>query len=261
MIHVDLHPGPGGRRYAVLRELTGAEELGFAADEAFAGTTLVDRLLVRATGASVGPGEADLLAVADRDRLLAALYRTCFGDRIESVCCCAACGERFELGFLVSDIEARPTEGSPAMDGPDAEGFFTLRGGGRFRLPTVADLKAVAGFTDHEALATLRRRCIEDAQGTDADAIDAAMEHAGPLLSCDLEAQCPQCGGNAIIRFDLERHLLAALAAERRYLTREIHVLASAYHWSLSEITSLRRDDRRALVRCVEAGRRVGEPA
>ena len=215
---------------------------------------------MRAAGASVGPGEADLLAVADRDRLLAALYRTCFGDRIESVFSCRACGERFEFGFLVSDVEARAMR-SPATKVPNAEGYFTLDDGVRFRLPTVADLKAVAGLNSREALATLRRRCIRDCEGADLDAIDAAMENAGPLLSCDLEAQCPHCGGNEIIRFDLERHLLTALAAERRYLTREIHVLASAYHWPLSEIASLAREDRRALVRHVEAGRRVGEPA
>jgi hypothetical protein len=260
MIHVDLHPGRGGRRYAVLRALTGAEELAFAADEAFAGTTLVDRLLVRAAGASVGPGEADRLAVADRDRLLAALYKTCFGDRIESVCSCSACGERFELDFLISDIEARTMDG-PAVDGPDAEGYFTLDGGMRFRLPTVADLKAVAGLDGREALAALRRRCIRHGEGADVDAIDAAMDKAGPLLSCDLEALCPQCGAIEVIRFDLERHLLAALATERRYLTREIHLLASAYHWQLSEIASLSRDDRRALVRCVEAERRASDPA
>jgi len=260
MIHVDLHPGRAGRRFAVLRALTGAEEFAFAADEAFAGTALVDRLLVRAAGASVGPGEADLLAVADRDRLLAALYKTCFGDRIESVCLCGGCGERFALDFRVSDIEARETDG-PTPVGPDAEGCFTLDGGARFRLPTVADLKAVAGLDGREALAALRRRCIQHDESADADTIDAAMEKAGPLLSCDLEAQCPQCGGTEVVRFDLERHLLSALAAERRYLTREIHVLASAYHWPLSEITSLSRDDRRALVRSVEAGRRAGEPA
>jgi hypothetical protein len=253
MLHVDLHPGSGGRRYAVLRELTGAEELALAADDAFAGTALIDKLLVRVAGASVGPGEADLLAVADRDRLLAALYKSCFGDRIESVCTCRTCDERFELGFRVSEMEARDVDGAD-VEGPDADGCFTVDDGARFRLPTVADLKAIAGLDASAALAALRARCIAG-ENASADTIDAAMEKVGPLLSCDLEAQCPQCGDVEIIRFDLERHLLGALVAERRYLTREIHVLASAYHWPLSEIAALSRDDRRALVRCVEAGR------
>lgn len=255
MIHVDLHPGCTGRRYAVLRPLTGVEELTFAAGEAFAGTALIDKLLVPAAGACVGPGQADALPVADRDRLIAALYKACFGERIESVCRCGACGERFEFNFLIDEIASRAADGR-AAEGPDADGYFALESGGRFRLPTVTDLKAIAGFDRDTALARLRERCTQDATGH--DDIDAAMERAGPLLSCDLDARCPNCSNGETVRFDIEHYFLTALAVERRYLTREIHILASAYHWPLSEIVSLPREDRRALVRCVKAGQRAG---
>ncbi len=252
-MRVDLHPGAGGRRYAVLRGLTGAEELAFGPDIAFAGAALIENLLVREAGASVGPGEADLLSIADRDRILAALYRANFGDHVASTCLCGACTERFEFGFNISDLES-PQAGGPAVSGPDKEGRFRLARGEWFHLPTVADLKAIAGLDRSQALEALRARCLH---GSDADvaAVEAAMERVGPLLSCDLEACCPHCGTVEIIAFDLERHFFGALAAERRYLTNEIHALASAYHWSLQEIAALPREDRRALVRCVEAGR------
>ena len=256
MIRVELHRKEAGRRFAVLRPLRGSDEIAFDETEDFAGSALIDALLAPAAGASVGPGEADRLTVSDRDRLLAALYRHCFGDRIESVCRCRSCGERFEISFLVSEVETMPrTSGPAAIEGPDADGYYRANGA-RFRLPTIGDLKAVAGLGRREAETALRARCVAAADGCEAEDVDEAMETAGPVLSCELDAACPQCGAAETVPFDLERYLLSALASERRFLTREIHVLASAYHWPLADIMSLSREDRRALVRCVDSSRR-----
>jgi hypothetical protein len=103
------------------------------------------------------------------------------------------------------------------------------------------------------------RRCI-DAAATVADenAIEEAMAQIAPSLDLDIATTCPHCAAPGTIAFRLENFLLHALAAERRFLTMEIHLLASAYHWTLAEILGLSRDDRRILVRCVERERWAG---
>jgi len=46
--------------------------------------------------------------------------------------------------------------------------------------------------------------------------------------------------------------LLGALVSERRRLLSDINCIAGAYSWSLDEILSLTRSDRRQLVELIE---------
>src|SRR5690606_15514987 len=82
MIEVDLKPGLRGGPWARLRELRGDDELWAAQGRgasSLVAVELLDRLLVAAPGTTIAPGRARELAVGDRDRLLAAIYRHTFG--------------------------------------------------------------------------------------------------------------------------------------------------------------------------------------
>src|SRR5437763_847879 len=62
-----------------------------------------------------------------------------------------------------------------------------------------------------------------------------------------------ECSARQKVRFDIQYYLLQILEKKRKQIAREIHRLASAYQWSLAEILSLRRSERRAFVELIES--------
>jgi hypothetical protein len=248
MLCVLLEPGIDGRRRAFLRALTGTDEI---AAEAGA-TVLLDRLLVDGSQA-IRPGEAAHLAVADRDRLLAALHRDVFGDRIEADAPCRDCGRPFAMGFsLTALVDGQRTPHPQGVDGPDDTGHYHL-GELTFRLPSCEDLEGVADLPAGRRRAALLARCIEGS-GRD-DEIEAAMAALGPTLDTDVDTACPHCANPQKVRFAIDRYLLGSLANERRFLLHETHRSARAYGWSHHEIMTLPRRDRQEYVRLIDAER------
>lgn len=258
MIEVQLSAGAHRDARFRLRSLRGCDEAMAGEPDAFAATRLLERLLVDADGA---PPEADTawrLPLSDRDRLLAEVYRHHFGDAVESSADCDACGEPFDLRFSLDALLQQLEEERSRAPVPDGAGVYTLTDGVRFRLPSAADQRDVQGLPAEQAGVALLRRCVVgggeavDARET-VDALEAAMEQAGPLLDQDLPAACPHCGHEQAVRFDIQDHLLAVLQHERGFLVREVHCLARAYGWSLDEILELPRADRRAYARLIQA--------
>ena len=100
------HAAAGGAVASIaLRDLRGRDELAVEGVDTRAGSSLLDRLIGRD-----GPRAATLCA-ADRDSLLAALHRREWGDRILSTLRCAQCGERFDLSFSLSAMQAHLARG------------------------------------------------------------------------------------------------------------------------------------------------------
>lgn len=263
MLDVRLRPGLPDCRWARLRELSGHDEASVDATTGpVAATELIERLLVESPGPVLGRGRVWDLTVADRDRLVAELYRHCYGDRIEGRSRCRGCGEGFEVAFSLRELAAGLEPGdAEGVEGPDDEGVYTLADGTRFRLPTPADERAVSGLEPAAARAELLGRCrIDESPEASAERLEAAMERLGPVLVLDLPAACPHCDAEQTVRFDVQAQLLGALAAERPWLIREVHRLALAYGWSRSEILGLSRDERRTHVRLIEADRPPRSP-
>jgi hypothetical protein len=254
MLHVELRQGHGGRHWAALRALTGADEMVLDPADPGAGNVLLSRLLVAAPGPTVDPKCLSALTIADCDRLLAAVYQKEFGDEIDGIVACTGCGEKFEFNFALSSLIAHLSEGGAAgAAGPDAEGFYTTSDAIRFRPPTVRDLDEVAGLPAEEAVTVLVDRRLAEPADTEAyTRLQAAMERLAPILSLDIETTCPHCAAVQSLAFSLENYLLQALAQERRFLTHEIHRLAISYGWGLHEILGLSREDRRSFVRHIE---------
>ena len=257
MRQIELHPGLPDGRWACLRPLCGHDEAATDGSDDLAATRLVDRLLVAAPGTSVEPGRGWELSVTDRDRLLVALYEQLYGERIEGTVECPGCSASYEMAFGLDDLRHRlaPREGGPAR-GPDAERGYELPDGRRFRLPTPDDQRSVLGLDPAAAAEAILERCLLSGEvASDRAGLEAAIEELALTLDLDLEAACPECSQTQEVRFDLGRHLLGALAAERRWLAREVHSIATAYGWGLHEILGLTRDDRRAYVEIIEADR------
>ncbi|MFG2195232.1 hypothetical protein [Streptomyces sp. NPDC048639] len=188
----------------------------------------------------VGAREADLLA----------LRRALFGDRMQVLVECAACGEAMEFELDAGGLTQRP--GQPA--GPlrvEADGWVV-----EFRLPTVADIEAAArsALDAADARRRLVARCTVSAERAGeqvsadrlADLPEAvqrrlaeAAEQADPAAEVTLNVACPECGEATPAELDIASYLWTELDAWARDLLLDVHLLASAYGWSEPEILAL----------------------
>jgi hypothetical protein len=234
-----------------VRGLSGQDELALAG-----GPGAMRRLVGRLLEADGSNAAVDALTIAQRDRLLAALWRHTFGDVILATHRCAACGERFDLRFalseLVESLWARPCPDEVAELTADRRA--RLRSGGTVRAATGADEAAVAGLPAAEAAAALQARCVEG-EAPDEERLDDVLDWLNPVVDTELDAVCPECGRRQDIRFALEPYFLAALQGQKPQLMRDVHQLASTYGWGLDEILGLSRHERRTLVAYAEAER------
>ena len=242
----------GSRRIARLRELTGRDE------HAVLGTNTANAIeLLSALLENESPGDTELyatdLVAADRDRLLAAVYERAYGDRIESTLTCAHCGQQFDLFFSLRRLIETVNKGTSETEWRSlGDGRFETSDGLRFRLPTGTDELALAGLTASEVEALLLDRCLESEQAKSGISLEELLEKVAPLLDLELIAKCAECGHVHTIQFDIQTYVLGAILAERRRLLAEINRIASSYSWSLDEILSLRRSDRRKFVELIE---------
>jgi hypothetical protein len=257
MLSVQLSPGLSGGKRARLRPLCGHDETFVGNGSLVDGTALLDRLLVETPGTTVGPGRARDLTVCDCDRLFAAIYLKYFGEQVEGTVSCRDCREPFQVSFSLRNLLAN-LEAPAGRDvvGPDEDGTYTLSDGRRFRLPTVSDQQSVLGLQTDAAAGALLERCLVAGDPTDnPHLLQQAMDGVGPVLDLDLDVACPGCGVSESVRFDMQAHLLRLLAHERRFLVREIHLIAVTYGWGYGEILNLTREDRRAFVALIQAER------
>jgi hypothetical protein len=256
LYEVSLNPLTKGPRRAFLRELSGREEALFTAPSSVLASELVGRLLVSDFGGAASDVWA--LSVSDRDRLIAELYSSCYGDRIDAVTPCSGCGKGFELGFSLRELLGARSPAQPAhVAGPDATGVYSLPGLCRFRLPTAGDEREAAGLPPSDAARALLERCVVEGSSEGAlEPLEAALEALAPVLQVELPMRCPHCELEQTVSFDVVRFFAQSLLRERPILLREVHCLAGAYHWSRAEILALPRSERRAYVALVLAERR-----
>jgi hypothetical protein len=132
-----------------------------------------------------------------------------------------------------------------------------LPDGRRFRVPNTEDERALLGLSVEQGAQELIRRCVlsGDATSTEDDALVTAMEAVASVLDVHIPVTCPFCHSQERTRFEMVSFFLASLQRERPILLREIHRLASAYHWGLDDIMALPRSLRQAHVTLIEVDR------
>jgi hypothetical protein len=244
----------GASCIARLRELTGRDEYAvLGANTANAIDLLAGLLDTASTTEGNQICAADLVA-ADRDRILAAVYKRAFGDRIESTLTCVRCGQPFDLYFsldrLIESVnESKETREWKAL----GDGRFEAANGVRFRLPTGNDELECSNLTREEVESLLLTRCAEGGDWPEGRiAFEELLEQVAPLIDRELVALCAECDYVHTVQFDIQSYLLGTIVAERRRLLAEINRIASSYSWSLDEILSLSRSDRRLFVELIE---------
>ncbi len=266
--YIPLRLMPG---VAALLELSGHDEQAVAASDSVAAIDLLDRVLADTPLSDIKPGQAVDLPSAERDYLLAQIYIDNFGDRVSADHHCVHCEERYEVTFLLSELLQQVdrqrlyntqqlvemSEQKVAPGAALATPHYLLKNGLMLRLPGGREDLALLRAERSDAEAVLLACCAVDGDSTGEAASSTgqvlqAMEELAPLLDLDMDSHCPECGGVQQVRFSMQGYLLNTLRACKSSLVREVHTLASMYHWSLYEILALSRRQRQALLDCIE---------
>jgi hypothetical protein len=245
------HRGPH-ERALVARALAGADEEWLAEVEpdtpvAVVGTDLLTRCVESVDGAALPRAQVGRLTLADRERLVLAVWRLTFGARVEFVLACphADCGAPMDIDFEIARERAAPGPRPPVhrvqRDGAEA----------RFRLPCGEDLERLATLPEAGPDVLLERCVVDGPLGLPAplrDAVEAEIARMSSEHGDEMEATCPQCERSFVTPFDPLAALLAQLARGRRELDDDVHLLSLHYHWPLETILVLPRPSRRAYV-------------
>lgn len=218
-------------------------------------------LLLSAARPSEAEESLQELSVGSGDAVLLSLREKLFGRELQCLATCSACGEPVELTFAVDDIRTvHVRDGSSHRVG--VHGCSV-----QFRVPTVADLLAIAGGTDGDAAERqLLTRCIlqacdergssvrvEDLPPDLIESIEQRMSEVDAQADVDLDVACPACDEHTSAQFDIVGYLWAEIDAWARATLGEIHVLASAYGWTETQILELDAVRRRTYLGLITA--------
>ena len=200
---------------------------------------------------------AEHVAALDVGRFEARLLDLCealLGRTMAARAYCPHCRTALDLELDTGSLR------QPAAASEDR--FFVEHAGvmARFRLPTVRDLAAIERESDAEAARVeLLRRCITALDGADApdapllDAISDALGDLVPQADIVLTLDCVACGHQWNSPLDLGAFLWRDLAYRAELLLQDVHVLASAYHWSEAAILAMPSTRRRRYLDKIEA--------
>jgi hypothetical protein len=264
-----------------VREATGADEL-VVLEPGQSPVATVVTLASRLTADPQGRIPAwEELPAADVGAVALTIRQAWLGARISTDVRCpnVDCLERMDIAFEIHDYLAHhcPQAYPGVIPSPDA-GWFALGGTPvSFRLPTIGDLRAALTTPDPEA--SLRARCVRPADlsnipfgavagavsdtvaNVGSDALSAAvarqvseaMAALAPSVGGSVTLECPACGSSHELRFDPVSYALTELRDAAAGLYEEVHLLASAFHWTEDAILAL---PRRRRIRYAELVRR-----
>ena len=210
-----------------------------------------------------------------RNRALAELRLRSFGNHLQGWIACASCGERLEF-----DLDSRVIvdAGREAEESADADaGAMIIVNQQAFRLPTSRDV-ALAAHESDARLAAIRivescRVALPHAANVPAsrevtgiddpaaanwsddalDEIGERMAAADPLAETRLALHCPQCERDWEETLDIGEFMWAEIEARARRLLREVHLLATAYGWTETEVLTLGENRRARYVEMVQS--------
>lgn len=235
-------------------------------------TALLSRCIHRiGTVSPVSEEVARSLLIADRQYLLLKIREATFGDQVQATISCPwpDCGKKADMDFSLNNVPVKESSEKAAtytytlsreaaFISDNQEHYQEIT----FRLPNGGDQEAVSSLVyenEAKALTMLLARCIlsigpVNNPGYETVArlsprarmeIESTMEQCAPFVDLTIAAQCPECGREYAVPFDIHDFFFGQMRISLDLLYREIHYLAYHYHWSEKEIMGMPRDRRR----------------
>jgi hypothetical protein len=203
-------------------------------------------LLAAASGKSVA--ELSELPLGRRDELLLTMREWAFGPDLACVTACPTCEERLETIIPCEQIRCEPPAG---LNSIEVDGYSV-----RLRPPATADLLAAERADPDEVNGVILARCSDlshDAPPSVADAVIDGMKAADPQAQVELTLDCPACLYHWTALFDILPFFWKEIDVWARRTLQDIHLLASAYGWTQSEVLALTAARRRTFIEMVSA--------
>ncbi len=245
-------PDENSRIPIYLSELTAADELSVDGINTRSAVNLLDRLIDRSQLSD--SFDISDLSVSDRDWILSQLYQHYWNDRILSSLHCELCDEPFDLSFQLSELTENvfATRTNWRVTG-NAEVDLSTETNSELKrevlkLPTYQQEKKLFRSNDKSVLSNLSQQAND---GNSSEKINDWLESAAPILDLELSASCPECDQEYFAHFDIQSYFLQKLINEKTSTLSEIHLIASTYGWSLSEIQSLPRSVRQTMANLI----------
>lgn len=211
----------------------------------------LDRGILAARAGSEGLENAADWPLGRRNRALAQLHCTAFGGVLQGWTRCADCGEHLEFEFDGKTIANAEPE-------PVGQRFVTV-GEWLFRLPTSRDLaEAAQERSELPAARRLLSACWAGSEPApvawseeDVSLVEQQLAEADPLSEIRLHFDCPSCSASFDESLDIGQFVWAKIEGHAKRVLRDVHLLASAYGWSESQILALSPARRRAYLELV----------
>jgi len=219
-----------------------------AAWETGASEAFVDRAssLLRSLGAVPHDVAVGGLTVGQCDARLFRLRRAIFGDLLEAVATCPACGEEVEFELSLAELQPDEIEGEVPLGTVAADGFEV-----DYRVPLNEDLRSIAALGEEADAGDLLERCLLDARSPDgtpalahelpaatADSVLAAMADRDPGARVELQVCC-LCGDRWVDELDIRVIVWTDLTDWVGRTLTEVQQLAMAYGWSEADILAM----------------------
>lgn len=213
----------------------------------------LDRAVLAASVAFPDQQNAADWPLGARNRSLAQLHCDAFGGILRGYTACRQCGDQLEFEFDGHTVAAPPATESSACQ-------VVPVGNWLFRLPTSRDLAIAASEAgEHAATERLLATCYSGTEpitnwtDEDMNLIGLRLSEADPLAEILLHFDCPSCAASFDESLDLGGFVWAEIESQATRIFHDVHVLASAYGWSESEILELSPARRSAYVELVQA--------
>jgi hypothetical protein len=244
-----------GKKSIFLRELTTQDELSIVDSSTIGAIQLINNLSEHPMNNIEYPFRAETLVSADRDSLLAAIYKKTYSDLLQSTIHCASCNVPFDLDFSLSALinHIQQSNNQDIVFEVKEQSQYELPDGTSFRLPTGEDELSVEGLSAQSSIVFLLERCVQIGDiNFVGQQVQEAMAQIAPVLATEILAHCPECGQEQEVYFDMQSFLLSRLIQEKKQILWEVHRLASVYHWTHSEIINLPRSLRKNYVSLID---------
>jgi hypothetical protein len=209
--------------------------------------------LLAATSPGVEAGHLAELSLGARDVELLRMRALLFGNGVDAVGHCPACGTALDIGFDLRDLlgsapERMSVESPPPSGQVIVDGYLAT-----VRAPDSNDILAVidaeAERVSGDPARSLLDRCVIELTPPGeraapvpehiAEALATEIARLDPFALIELDLTCEDCGHSWRSPFDVVSFVWIEIGAWARRLLREVHTLASAYGWREADILAM----------------------
>lgn len=201
------------------------------------------------------------MPIGERDACLLDIREKLFGPVFLNTTNCPECGQKMEWEMPVESIKLQPA-GTGREQKPIELGYNGYQVS--FRLPNSTDILEIMALGDsgfHEE--ALLKKCIdvstlptplsEDLPEDLKSAILQKMEEHDPQADITMKIQCPECGHNWDVTFDIMQYLWAEIDDWAVRLVQDIYLLASNFGWPEKDILDMSRFRRNLYINMIYA--------